>query len=587
MSETIFLDVQMPTPWPLAPVADEKLRRFFSWCWKTMYVNLGRACNQKCRYCFQSSKEETHHSEGHVRDRLEMGRRLGLRNVVFTGGEPTTHPQLDRFAEMAMELGFGEWGLQTNGLLLADFRRVERWVGKGMTYCHVSFDSHVPATQNFLSGNPRTFDHLIAAFENLQHFGEAIDITIKSVVSRRNIHEMEGYVRFMESLRDRLGFDPTLVFALMVPPSPDAYDDLFLKQAAASKRVESMTRMARDRGFRAFFHHIPFCLVEDYKRLSIDWFSRSQMLREDGSILPSRMKTKGAACRRCALSDPCPGFSFNYLELYGDKEFIPIASDAPPAAAPPDSSAGPTEPPPEETVPPLARKSAARARPSGGRSSDVRLPAGCCEDSVCRYFSLKRIVHSVPSNLEREARIVLAGPDPLLHPALPPLIEALRQSNEAVWMESVGIRFVDPRLVPILKSCGLSGVRWLHLPSDSSAYDPYRNDKPLFASSLGRAAAALLKAGLPVEHVVVLADEPAEALAARLAELRRIPILARMPARWILSERPLKDSHSPWRDVKPLPPEKIAAAVALAGGGIAFEPDLPEQFPCRRQQETA
>jgi len=87
----------------------------------------GLSCNLRCAHCFNASspgnREMPALSREDVRTLLEEAEEAGVRDIVFTGGEPFLHPEM---AEITGDtLGRFPATILTNGTLLAD-RIVER-----------------------------------------------------------------------------------------------------------------------------------------------------------------------------------------------------------------------------------------------------------------------------------------------------------------------------------------------------------------------------------------------------------------------------------------------------------------------------
>ena len=90
---------------------------------QSIVVELVDACNLRCPYCLRS--EESLRGRAHclpllfLRQELErLNRETACRQVTFTGGEPTLHPDLAEIVEFVHQLGW-RFTLVTNGWSLA------------------------------------------------------------------------------------------------------------------------------------------------------------------------------------------------------------------------------------------------------------------------------------------------------------------------------------------------------------------------------------------------------------------------------------------------------------------------------------
>ncbi len=91
----------------------------------TLWVQVaGTLCNLECTHCFISCgpANDTHGmmTREAVRTHLAEARRLGVKDLYFTGGEPFLNPEMLGILEDALEVGPAN--VLTNGLLLPDHR---------------------------------------------------------------------------------------------------------------------------------------------------------------------------------------------------------------------------------------------------------------------------------------------------------------------------------------------------------------------------------------------------------------------------------------------------------------------------------
>lgn len=128
---------------------------------------------------------------------LDEGARKGLQSVVFTGGEPTLHPQITKFIRYAGELGFPDISMVTNGSKLTP-KLIECLISSGMTRINVSLDSTTPETFEKVRG----IDHFGLVTKNIERFlsirkergGELPLLSLSFVLSEENDHELDAFI---------------------------------------------------------------------------------------------------------------------------------------------------------------------------------------------------------------------------------------------------------------------------------------------------------------------------------------------------------------------------------------------------------
>ena len=91
---------------------------------RNVFFHVLTACNLSCRHCYINPQE---HGTGAVsEENLEKWLNLFSdaakeTNVIFLGGEPTMHPDLDHAIRFAKKLGYSSVTVDTNGFLFHDF----------------------------------------------------------------------------------------------------------------------------------------------------------------------------------------------------------------------------------------------------------------------------------------------------------------------------------------------------------------------------------------------------------------------------------------------------------------------------------
>lgn len=141
-------------------------------------------CNASCSFCDIWERPSPYVSIDNVRENLTDLRRLGVRVIDFTGGEPLLHREIAEFLGIAKEMGFITT-LTTNGLLYP--KLAERLRGK-VDMLHFSLDSVDEARHN-ASRRVDCFEHVQRSIAMARELGERPDILF--TVTNENVHEIE------------------------------------------------------------------------------------------------------------------------------------------------------------------------------------------------------------------------------------------------------------------------------------------------------------------------------------------------------------------------------------------------------------
>jgi MoaA/NifB/PqqE/SkfB family radical SAM enzyme len=140
-------------------------------------------CNAQCSFCDIWERPSPYVTLENVTKNLHDLKKLGVKVIDFTGGEPLLHRQIHEFLALAKKLGFITT-LTTNALLYPKY--AERLKGL-VDMLHFSLDSPI-ADEHDKSRGVACFDNLIKSISIARTLGERPDILF--TVHNGNIHQV-------------------------------------------------------------------------------------------------------------------------------------------------------------------------------------------------------------------------------------------------------------------------------------------------------------------------------------------------------------------------------------------------------------
>ncbi|HET6568296.1 MAG TPA: radical SAM protein [Rhodothermales bacterium] len=147
-------------------------------------------CNAKCGFCDIWEQPSPTVSLEDAERNLDDLKRLGVRVVDLTGGEPLLHPHLHDLLAMAKERGFLTT-VTSNGLLYP--KRARQLAGK-IDLLHFSIDSSVPHEHDASRG-VKCFDKLMESIEVALSLGERPDLLF--TVTNDNVHRLREIYEYI------------------------------------------------------------------------------------------------------------------------------------------------------------------------------------------------------------------------------------------------------------------------------------------------------------------------------------------------------------------------------------------------------
>jgi radical SAM protein with 4Fe4S-binding SPASM domain len=165
----------------------------------TLCIGLTTKCNLNCRHCSADANSENvffPHSE--LITIIDTAKELGVKKLIFGGGEPLLYEQLFDVCEYALAQGF-KVSFVTNGTLVSEM--MDRF-SRILDYRHsfevgVSLDGHTPEIHGYFRP-AETFDPAVEAINLLKN--EGFNVSVSCVLSKGNIETIPDFLKFLLSL---------------------------------------------------------------------------------------------------------------------------------------------------------------------------------------------------------------------------------------------------------------------------------------------------------------------------------------------------------------------------------------------------
>ncbi|MCS6790455.1 MAG: radical SAM protein [Bacteroidia bacterium] len=189
-------------------------------------------CNAACSFCDIWEKPSPYATPEAVEKNLRSLRRMGVKVVDFTGGEPLLHRQLTLFLDIAKRLGFITT-ITTNTLLYP--KRAHELRGK-VDMLHFSLDAASAEKHNALRGGVPCFEFLEESLRVAQRLGEKPDILF--TVMENNWQEIEAvYERFVRPYQLILILNPIFRYNSVGADTLSSQALVYLRKWARKKDV--------------------------------------------------------------------------------------------------------------------------------------------------------------------------------------------------------------------------------------------------------------------------------------------------------------------------------------------------------------
>jgi pyruvate-formate lyase-activating enzyme len=278
-------------------------------------------CNSRCLFCRASDYRDTVGDEPaeKVLRKAMAAREAGAAMILFSGGEPTLRRDIFTLIKGVRALGM-DFGLITNGGMLANPAYLEKMLAAGLKYVHTSLHGATAATHRALTCAD-TFEPVLAALTGLH--GHGVELHVNTVITRQNWQELGA-------IADRLATFAPLTHKLCLAEPRGLFleneAELLIQPELAGRTACDEVKRTRDKyagtGFRTTIEGFPLCQIKtaldsvsnllEHKIVFMSEGFEDEIYRSDHG-----QREFAEICRNCSVRNGCPGVYPGYLERFG------------------------------------------------------------------------------------------------------------------------------------------------------------------------------------------------------------------------------------------------------------------------------
>jgi MoaA/NifB/PqqE/SkfB family radical SAM enzyme len=293
-------------------------------------------CNNRCVFCVSGQRTEQREAfpvlGDPVIERLRDARGRGIEKVTLLGGEPTIQPDFLRIVRSAVDLGFREIVIFTNGVKTARAGFVDEILGTGGTFTfRLSFQGATGRAHDRTTKKLGSFERLVETMRNLRARSQRI--TVNMCVVRSNYESVESFPALLQPFGvEQLHLD-------MIRPLDAGVrteDEMRAMLPRYSDMVPHLERMVAGfpAGFDVNIGNLPYCIApslapvihHDGQTTLTVAVDHADALSEpwDKYLVKRRDKLKIESCSECVFNDRCSGIFDTYARFYGTEELVPV-----------------------------------------------------------------------------------------------------------------------------------------------------------------------------------------------------------------------------------------------------------------------
>ncbi len=243
-------------------------------------------CNNNCLHCYaggpKQTKELTTKEWFKVMDKLH---RLGIPQVIFTGGEPTLRDDIPSLIAYTQKLELVS-GLVTNGRKLKDEAYFQSLVDAGLDHVQITLESHDPRVHDKITGSEGSWEETVQGLKNA--IASPIYTIVNTTLNKYNVNDILKTIDFTHGLGLTQFSCNSLIYS---GRAPDVAKDFALEESSIEPILSRIQEHARNLKMEfTWYTPTEYCVMNPLKlELGIKSCSAcriSMCTESDGTVIP-------------------------------------------------------------------------------------------------------------------------------------------------------------------------------------------------------------------------------------------------------------------------------------------------------------
>ncbi|QSV44933.1 radical SAM protein [Geobacter benzoatilyticus] len=222
----------------------------------------GLKCNIRCVFCYyRDNLDAPNRDMGDILRDVAYAVRRGVKEIDFSGGEPTVHPDLPRLIAEVKQQGINRVCIITNGWRLAERSYLKQLKEAGLDEILFSVHGHTGEIHDTLTSTPGSFNRLLKALGNVT--AEGLILRTNTVVNSLNVHDLSGLGRLL------LEYEPAQVNFITINDwcfAKHLVDKLMVRYSEMAPALRGACDLLAPRIAAVNVRYIPFCFMQGYER---------------------------------------------------------------------------------------------------------------------------------------------------------------------------------------------------------------------------------------------------------------------------------------------------------------------------------
>ncbi|MCX6762620.1 MAG: radical SAM protein [Candidatus Moranbacteria bacterium] len=285
---------------------------------ESLAIELTRDCNNNCLFCYQRKGKKTKVDVERLKRKIVEYRKMGVRYIEFSGGEPTLSSYLPGLIKLAKKEKYENISLLTNGRRLAYKKYFDSLIEAGLKTIIFSIPGHTAELYKKITQTDKeSFYQLADALDAAGRERRKIEIGTVTVINKHNYRHLPKIVHWLAE--KKLDFI-TLSYPI---PFEEGMDQKIFPTCTEIYPFLKKTLDKYGRKAKICVDGVPYCQLPRYEKYILnEVFKKDCFIADFSGNVSSRLETvnllaaKTKKCSVCRHKDFCPGFFVDYASKY-------------------------------------------------------------------------------------------------------------------------------------------------------------------------------------------------------------------------------------------------------------------------------
>jgi MoaA/NifB/PqqE/SkfB family radical SAM enzyme len=285
---------------------------------ESLAIELTHDCNNNCIFCYQKKRRKTKVNTDQLKRNIMVYRRMGVKYIEFSGGEPTLSPYLPELIRLAKKEKYNNISLLTNGRRLAYREYFNNLIEAGLKTLIFSVPGHTADLyKKTTQTDIKSFYQLVEALKSSEREEIKIQIGTVTVINKHNYQYLPQIVHWLSKKK------PNFITLSYPIPFEEGMDRELFPTCA---EIYPFIKKALDkygRKVKICIDGVPYCQLPGYEKYVLnEVFKKDSFIVDSSGNVSNRLEAvnllsaKAKGCSLCSFEHSCPGFFIDYVSKY-------------------------------------------------------------------------------------------------------------------------------------------------------------------------------------------------------------------------------------------------------------------------------